>query len=342
MKFVTKTTPLFLLAWTATIANGQSSTAKEARDSSRAAIVRDVSYLASPQLEGRATGSPENDSAAVYLARSYQTMHVSAVLKSARCDSTGACQLSYLQGFHPPADVLQRAGIDTRATAFNVVAAVEGTDATLAGEWLVVGAHYDHLGRTGYGAMERGHDAHEPHLGADDNASGTAAVLELARRVAASPLRRPVIFVNFGAEELGEFGSADFVAHSPIPLDSINAMFNFDMVGHLGDGRLQLFGLGSSRGWDRIIDGANVRPAMRLDRHDEMGPSRTGSDHDSFNRVGVPVVHFFTGEHSDYHTTFDTVDRIDFDGMLSVIDFAERTIRAVGNGPERLAKNARR
>jgi hypothetical protein len=340
MKHMRVALPLLLFSVSAP-ATAQSSIAKEARDSSRAALVRDVSYLASERLAGRATGSPGNDSASVYLARSYQAMQVSAVVKTKRCDSAGACQLSYLQGFHPPAFVLRRAGIDTTATAFNVVAAVEGTDPTLAGEWLVIGAHYDHLGRTGFGVLDP-YFASEPHLGADDNASGTAAVLEIARRLASAPMRRPVMFVNFGAEELGEFGSADFVAHSPIPLDSIIAMFNFDMVGHLGDRRLQLFGLGSSREWGRIIDSANVQPVLRLDRHDEMDQQGTGSDHDSFNRVGVPAVLFFTGLHSAYHTKEDTIDRIDFDGMMSVIDFAERIIRSVGSRTERLSKSGRR
>jgi Zn-dependent M28 family amino/carboxypeptidase len=292
--------------------------------------MRDVKYLASELLDGRATGSAGNDSAAEYLAKSYQAMEASALLKTSQCDSTGQCRLSYLQGFKPPVRVLLRAGIDTNARAYNIVAAVSGADATVRGEWLVVGAHYDHLGRTGFGAMDPIHGT-DPHLGADDNASGTAAVLELARRLSRSPTRRPVLFVNFSAEELGEIASSVFVLHSPIPLDSIAAMFNFDMVGHLMRERLLLYGLGSSKDWRRILDTANISRVPPLDRRDELGPRGTGSDHEPFYRVGIPVMHFFSGLHDAYHTRDDTYERVDFEGMMKVIDFAERVIRLVGD-----------
>jgi Zn-dependent M28 family amino/carboxypeptidase len=180
-----------------------------------------------------------------------------------------------------------------------------------------------------------------PHLGADDNASGTAAVLELARRLARAPMRRPVLFVNFSAEELGEIGSLVFVLNAPIPVDSIVSMFNFDMVGRLRSGHLDLYGLRSSHDWRRLVDSANTQPRLALDKYDELDRPRSGSDHDRFFVFGVPVLHFFTGLHADYHTKNDTFDRINFDGMIQVIDFAERVIRSVGDRADVPARTKR-
>jgi hypothetical protein len=319
----------------------QSSLPQELRDSSRAAVTRDVKYLASETLVGRATGSPGADSAANYLAGSYQAMQVNALLKTRQCDTAGWCRRTYFQPFRLPTALLRRVGIDTMTRAYNVLAALDGTDSTLRGQWLVVGAHYDHLGRLGLGALDRS-AATEPHLGADDNASGTAAVLELARRLSRAPTRRPVLFINFSAEEEGEIGSLIFVSNAPVPTDSIVAMFNFDMVGRLRSGRLMLYGLESSRNWRKLVDSANTEPKLSLDEHDELGPKGTGSDHDRFYSVGVPVLHFFTGLHADYHTRHDTSDRINFDGMVQVIDFAERVIREVGDMAETPKREKRR
>jgi hypothetical protein len=310
---------------------GQAQPTLASHDSTVAALKRDVEYLASVKLDGRATGSTGSDSAAVFLGRSYQTMQAQAVMKSSVCDSTGACRRGWYQAFRPPHALLQRAGIDTGAVGYNVVAAALGTDSTVRGQWLVIGGHYDHLGRTGFGAMDRGY-ATQPHLGADDNASGSAAVLELARRIVRSPMRRPVMFVNFGAEEIGIVGSFAFVLDAPILPDSMVAMFNFDMVGRLRGNRLELFGLGSSPDWRRLVDSANAGARFSLDRNDDLGPRGTGSDHDSFFRAGVPVIHFFTGLHRAYHTKDDTADQVNFEGMAKVVDFAEQVIRLVGDG----------
>lgn len=318
----------------------QPAPSSDARDSTRAALVRDIAYLASELLEGRATGSAGGDSAANFLAKAYLAMQVAPVLTSGDCDTAGACRLTYFQVFRPPVTALTAAGIRADALAFNVIAGMLGTDSTLRGQWLVVGGHYDHLGRTGLGARDLSMKR-APHLGADDNASGTAAVLELARRLSSSPMRRPVMFVNFGAEELGLVGSTLFVQIPPVPVDSISAMFNFDMVGHLGGGRLLLRGLASSADWRFILDTATagLRLPIEPDFYDD--PSQAGSDHAPFSAVGVPVVHFFTGLHDAYHTRFDTVAGIDVDGMMKVIDFAERVIRLVGDGNRTPARSKR-
>jgi hypothetical protein len=178
----------------------------ERLDSTRASVWRDVSYLASAPLNGRATGSAGNESAPGLSDAAVPIFADQPRLQVRICDSVGACVFSYQQSFRLLPMTLRLAGIDSNALAFNVAAAIPGTDSVLQHQWIVIGAHYDHLGQTGYGALDH-RTATRPHLGADDNASGTAAVLELAARLANSPMRRSVLLVHFGAEELGLFGS---------------------------------------------------------------------------------------------------------------------------------------
>lgn len=315
-------------------------TSSEARDSSRAALVRDVTYLASRNLAGRATGSRGSDSAVAYLVKTYVTTQIDPGVRTRQCDSTGACRYTYFQAFKPPAALLAAAGIEPTALAYNVVASVRGTDSSAANEWVVVGAHYDHLGETGYGALDD-RTASMPHLGADDNASGTAGVLELARRFAAAPPRRSVMFVHFAAEELGLLGSKVFVAAPPTSPMPIVAMVNLDMVGRLSKGRLQLFGLETWRQWGRFVDAANATDRMPLERDRNPGPIGASSDHVSFYRFGIPAVHLFTGLHAQYHTKDDTAERIDFEGLLRIVDFSERMVRLIADDPAVLIRSPR-
>jgi hypothetical protein len=310
----------------------QASPSSAHRDSARSALVRDVTYLASAPLDGRATGSPGADSAANYIAQRYLALRLAAGFTSNDCDSTGLCRASYLQGFAPPAGVLRAAGIHDGAIGYNIMAIVPGTDSALSSDWIVVGAHYDHLGRTGFGVTDR-RFAKRPHLGADDNASGTAAVLELARRVSVAPLRRSVMFVHFGAEELGNIGSRVFLLQPRVVTTSMVAMLNFDMVGHLKQGRLRLYGLATAKDWHAVIDRANVPPALPITRHDALSPPGSGgSDHVPFSQLGIPVLHLHTGQHRAYHSASDTVERIDFDGLLRIVGFGEQLLRQLGDG----------
>ncbi len=299
------------------------------RDSSRAALLRDVRHLASPALGGRGIGSAGLDSAGAYLARQYLALQIDALIPVA-CDAAGSCRRSYFQTFAPPRLLLRSAGVDTLAVASNVVAMVPGTDPALGGQWIVIGAHYDHLGTTGMGARDR-RTAKDAHLGADDNASGTAAVLELARRLANDPPRRPVMLVHFAAEEIGLIGSNVFVQNAPVPVDSIVAMVNLDMVGRLGGRPLQLIGLESSPDWPALVRRANSGSRLVVREAAAAG----GSDHMPFAREGVPAVHLFTGMHPAYHTRDDTVAGVDFDGLVSVVEFAERLIRAIADDERR-------
>ncbi len=203
----------------------------------------------------------------------------------------------------------------------NVIGVIPGTDATLANEALLLGAHYDHLGRVG-GAV---------HPGADDNASGTAVVVGLARGLAASGgLARTVVVALFGGEELGLLGSGHHVRHPTVPLDRTVAMLNFDMVGRLRDGRLTIAGVESATGLRDIAARAVTGERLALDlRPSPYGPS----DHTRFYTEGVPVLFFFTGSHDDYHRPTDTADRINAAGMAQVAAVAARVIDELDAGP---------
>jgi acetylornithine deacetylase/succinyl-diaminopimelate desuccinylase-like protein len=208
------------------------------------AILADIEYLASDRLEGRGTGTAGNDSAAAHIARRF------ASLGLRRLDS------SYEQHFVARPLAAHNESPRSLPTQ-NVFALLPGADPALRGQLVVVGAHFDHLGRSTEGALD--HDRKNViRRGADDNASGTAAVLELARLFAASPTKRSLLFVTFSGEELGLLGSEYFVTHSPLPLDSAVAMVNFDMVGRLRDDKLIVYGVATATELPALVDSANV------------------------------------------------------------------------------------
>jgi hypothetical protein len=170
-------------------------------------------------------------------------------------------------------------------------------------------------------------------LGADDNASGSAAVLELARLIARSPVKRSVIFAHFSGEEEGTLGSMYMVDHMPVPIDSVDAMLNFDMVGRMKDDRLIVFGVATSPELPGIVTEANAPIGLRVAAQgDGDGPS----DHASFYLKNMPVLHFFTDSHEDYHKVGDTPDKVNAAGEARVVAVAERVLRSVANRPERL------
>ena len=214
----------------------------------------------------------------------------------------------------------------------NVVAMLRGSDPALRNEFLVIGAHFDHLGTSTTGALDP--DAPDAvRLGADDNASGTAAVLELARIFATSPPRRSVLFVNFSGEEQGTLGSEYFVEHTPVPIDSIDAMLNFDMVGRLRADKLIVYGVATASELPAILDSANTTTRLAIAAQgDGFGPS----DHSSFYAKNIPVLHFFTDLHEDYHRATDVADKINAGGEARVVALAERVARDIADRPARL------
>jgi Peptidase family M28/PDZ domain/PA domain len=219
----------------------------------------------------------------------------------------------------------------------NIVAVLDGAG-PLAGETVVLGAHYDHLGYGSADSLAPGQRA--IHHGADDNASGTAALLELARRFAADPpvSRRRLVFIAFSAEEVGLFGSAHYAKQPPFPLADTVAMVNLDMVGRLtddaatGKSKLEIGGTGTAKEFDALLDRLNAKYGFALKKNTAgMGPS----DHTSFYAKGVPVFFFFTGLHRQYHTPADTADLINFAGMVKVTDFVEELARHLATTPTR-------
>jgi hypothetical protein len=205
----------------------------------------------------------------------------------------------------------------------NVVGVLPGTDPALAGQSVVVGAHYDHLGR-GWPDVREG-AAGQVHNGADDNASGVAVLLELAR-VLKEQLRpaRSVVFVAFSGEEWGRKGSEFYVrAARALPVTGCVAMVNLDTVGRLGAGRLQVLGTGTAAEWPHIVRGVGFTIGIEAQA---VAEDPGGSDQRSFVACGVPAVQLFTGGHADYHRPSDDVERIDVDGMVEVAAFAREVL----------------
>jgi hypothetical protein len=214
--------------------------------------------------------------------------------------------------------------------AHNVVGVIEGSDPVLKDEYIVIGAHYDHLGRGGEGSLaER---PGEIHHGADDNASGTAGVLELARVFSAqrSKLKRTLVFIAFSGEEEGLLGSNYYVNHPLTPLDKTVAMINMDMIGRMKDGKLSIGGVGTAKEWRQII-GSGETFALTLNE-DGYGPS----DHSSFYMKQVPVLFFWTGNHSDYHKPSDTFDKINYDDEARILTMVARIVRDIDGADQRL------
>ncbi len=280
-------------------------------------IERDVAWLADDLREGRGTGTAGNDSAAAWLARRHELLGLRPLGGAGR----------YLQRFVARSAQQAHAGDSAGLATQNVVGMIPGRDPALRDQYVVLGAHFDHLGRSPQGAMDP-EAGNAIRNGADDNASGTAAVLELARLLAAHPPRRSVIIAHFSGEELGLLGSQWFVDHAPVPLERVTTMVNFDMVGRLRHDRLIVYGVATARELPAIVDSANVVP--RLDVR-AMGDGFGPSDQSSFYARGIPVLQFFTDLHADYHRATDDAELIDAAGEARVVAIAERVVRAIAD-----------
>lgn len=203
----------------------------------------------------------------------------------------------------------------------NVAGMIEGNDPVLKNEFIVIGAHYDHLGvdQLKSSSMYKGNDP-QIHNGADDNASGTTGLLELAEKFGANKntLKRSIIFIAFSGEELGILGSTYFTNNSPIEMKNIIAMLNMDMIGRLNEEKsLTVIGAGTSSIWKNLLNEKNVFD-FKLSLND--GGSG-GSDHQAFTNKNIPVLFFFTGTHTDYHKPSDDADKINLIGQAEVVNF---------------------
>jgi hypothetical protein len=200
-------------------------------------------------------------------------------------------------------------------------------------ETVVLGAHYDHLGFGGAGSAAPGERA--IHHGADDNASGTALLVEVARRLAAGPrLPRSVLFAAFSGEERGLLGSGHYTANPAVPLADTVAMVNLDMVGRLAGDKLIVQGTGTGTGLEPLVDRlVAARGLTAAKEPGGFGPS----DHASFYAKKIPVLHLFTGAHADYHRPTDTAEKINFDGLVRLADLVTDLVRELAMAPERPA-----
>ena len=255
--------------------------------------------------------------------------------------------------------------------AYNVIGVLEGSDPVLKNETIILGAHYDHLGRGGEGSLAP--RSGEIHHGADDNASGTAGLIELARIFSAQrpKLKRTLMFIAFGGEEEGLLGSNYYVNHPLVPLDKTIAMINMDMIGRMKANKLMIGGVGTATEWREIIRQANGAQSLKVAANanapapvgmpvvvsangrtvvtsdasgtfdlalseDGYGPS----DHSSFYMKQIPVLFFFTGTHTDYHKPSDTFEKINYNDEARILSLIARIVRDVDAADKRLTYTA--
>lgn len=280
-----------------------------------------VRYLADDALRGRLPGSPGAGCAAEYIADRFLRLG----LEPGGEDGSWFRSVPLRSALNPHAP---------EGTGKNVIGILRGSDPELSGEAVVLGAHYDHLGLGGFGSVDPG-DAGEIHNGADDNASGVAALFAAAERLASGPRpARTVVFVAFTGEELGLLGSAAYAEDPPVPLERTRAMVNMDMVGRLGDDPLIVNGVGTAAEWEEIVRTASRAAGVEVRLGEEgVGPS----DHTSFYTRGVPVLHLFTNVHGDYHRPGDDWWKVDPRGIERVAELAARVARGVAGRDRPLA-----
>jgi hypothetical protein len=216
-----------------------------------------------------------------------------------------------------------------KRTGHNVVAYLPATRPTagVAKPWVALGAHYDHLGHGENGnSLADKSEMGRVHAGADDNASGSAAVLAIGEMLAAAQRPRNILLAFWSGEELGLLGSSAFVNDPSVPLDQLAAYLNFDMVGRMQDNKLTVQAAGSSAAWGRLLEQANIAAGFDLlVQQDPYQPT----DVASFNQASVPCLNFFTGTHTDYHRPSDTADKINYEDLDRVVSFAAAILRRV-------------
>jgi hypothetical protein len=301
-----------------------------------------VSYLASDKLEGRRAGTTGATTAAGFVANQFAKI---GLQPGVTLTNNGAKPAKgFLQTFTSilAADRDKPENERKPFEAYNVIGILPGSDAVLKNEAIVIGAHYDHLGKGGTGSLAA--NSTEIHHGADDNASGVAGMLELARTFKSERKnRRTLIFIAFGAEEEGLIGSKFYVNNPVFPLDKTVAMVNMDMIGRLSNEKLTIGGIGTASEWNELVKqkndilfdtttgyGVGGKFTLQLNE-DGFGPS----DHSSFYSKQIPVLFFFTGTHLDYHKPTDTADKINYDGIKQILLYVAEIVRTVDKNDKR-------
>lgn len=267
---------------------------------------KDVEYLASEKLEGRFPGTNGEQLAANYIAEKFEKLGLTKLTDS------------YFQSFNftlpssPHEEVKFNQDTDTKINAKNIIAFIDNKKKNT----VIIGAHYDHIGYGGQYSLDRG--INEIHNGADDNASGTAMLLSLAKQLNnKNDLENNYLFIAFSAEELGLIGSRYFVNSDVFNKESINFMINLDMVGRLNaEKELSIFGVGTSSIFKQVVNSMNNNFKLKI-IEDGTGPS----DHTSFYNKDIPVLFFHTGSHENYHRPSDDVNLINYKGMSEISNY---------------------
>jgi Zn-dependent M28 family amino/carboxypeptidase len=270
-------------------------------------IQEDVVFLADDKLEGRQTGTNGEQEAAAYIADRFTDIGLEAKGTD-----------GYFQGFSfkPKTDphsevVFTTMAEDSTITGTNVVAYIDNN----AENTVIIGAHYDHLGYGGEGSLYKGERA--IHNGADDNASGVAVMLNLAGKLKDTNTSNNYLFIAFSGEEMGLLGSNYFVKNPTIDTKAVSYMINMDMVGRLKqDSTLAVYGTGTSPIFKQVLNAHNEKFKL-IEKESGIGPS----DHTSFYLADIPVLHFFTGQHEDYHKPGDDSEKLNYSGMETISNY---------------------
>ncbi|WP_372935590.1 M20/M25/M40 family metallo-hydrolase [Seonamhaeicola sp.] len=291
-------------------------------------IKDDVIFLSDDKLEGRQTGTVGEKKAATYIANRFKNLGIEA--KGTQ---------NYLQPFtfKPKTNPHQKVNYnvtesDSTITGLNVIGFLDNN----AENTVVIGAHYDHLGYGAEGSLHRGEKA--IHNGADDNASGVAVLLDLAKKLKETNTNNNYLFITFSGEEMGLLGSNYFVKNPTINTKKVNYMINMDMVGRLKqDSTLAVYGVGTSPIFKQTVTSNNANFKL-IPKESGIGPS----DHTSFYNANIPVLHFFTGQHEDYHKPTDDYDKLNYKGMQTISNYIFEIITDLddnGKLPFRKTKN---
>ncbi|MBY0435183.1 MAG: M20/M25/M40 family metallo-hydrolase, partial [Cyclobacteriaceae bacterium] len=279
-------------------------------------IQRHIKVLASDSLEGRGTGTAGEKLALTYI----QTQFTKIGLSSKGDGKLFTQKFAFKSGVH---------GTGAEGTAYNVIGFLDNQ----ATNTIIIGAHYDHLGLGQEGNSLEANPQNKIHNGADDNASGVAGVIELARYFKSNGVKEKnnLLFICFSGEELGLYGSKYFTEHPTIDLTRADFMINMDMIGRLDTKNgLAVSGSGTSSVWETLLKKLSTTEVPIKTDSSGMGPS----DHTSFYLKNIPVLHFFTGSHSDYHKPSDDFEKINYDGEAKVLAIIIKVIEALDSEPK--------
>tara|TARA_R110002124_G_scaffold162581_3_gene329671 strand:+ start:4087 stop:5364 length:1278 start_codon:yes stop_codon:yes gene_type:complete len=285
-----------------------------------------ITFLASDSLNGREAGSADEAIAANYIADHFRDFGLEPAGDNGTYFQEFTINTTVLNNPHASQDAEGE-----KRLSKNVAGLLQGS--ANSDEVIIIGAHYDHLGLGEFGSLYRG-DEQKIHNGADDNASGTAGVLELAQYFSENRPKKDILFLAFSGEEMGLLGSAYYVDNPTVDLENALAMINMDMIGRMTDEKLMIFGMGTADDWENIVNVANT-DSLNLN----LVKDGTGaSDHTSFYYKEIPVLHYFTDTHADYHRPSDDTEYINTEGEALALQHLVRVIQYLDDTtPEQLA-----